>query len=312
MKYVCFAALLLTSFLSADSLESTSPLMPSQTELQLPTPHFQPPPYKSPFLAVGLSVIYPGLGHVYLGDMQTAGALMGSTGLTLGLATSDFSSYPIRINSIIAMQNISFYGLYAAYRDVRKYNGNSGYSYKMPNDSLGDLSYAPFKWSIIKKPEVWGGLLGSFALMITASHLLNTKDARSKVKFSSANQMLPAMALPIGIGEEAFFRGYLQPLFSEWLTPWGGIALSSAVFGAAHILNAQVLMSEDRWRYYSFALPLITSMGVYFGWLTYKNNSLQESVALHTWYDLIIFTASVLAAQASVTGRTSFAITVPF
>ena len=120
------------------------------------------------------------------------------------------------------------------------------------------------------------------------------------------------MALPVGIGEEAFFRGYLQPVFSEWLTPWGGITASSAIFGAAHILNAQTMAPEHRWRYYSFILPFITSFGVYFGWLTHKNNSLQESVALHTWYDFIIFTVSSLDTQAAGTGRSSFAIAIPF
>ena len=220
MKNIFFAMLFSSSLLCADPLESTLPIMPLQTDLQLPTPHFQPPPYKSPFLAVGLSVIFPGLGHVYLGDMQTAGGLMGSTGLGLGLATSHPSSRSIRKNSGSVVMDISFYGIYAAYRDVRKYNGNSGYSYKMPNDSLGDLSYAPFKWSIIKKPEVWGGLLGALAFAFASPHLFNPKNARSKVGLSSSNRKFPAMALPVGIGEEALFRGYLQPVFSEWLTPW--------------------------------------------------------------------------------------------
>ena len=145
MKNIFFAMLFSSSLLCADPLESTLPIMPLQTDLQLPTPHFQPPPYKSPFLAVGLSVIFPGLGHVYLGDMQTAGGLIGSAGLGLGLATSHPSSRSVRKESGSTVMDISFYGIYAAYRDVRKYNENSGYSYKMPNDSLGDLSYAPFK-----------------------------------------------------------------------------------------------------------------------------------------------------------------------
>ena len=234
MKNIFFAALFSSSLLSADPLESTLPIMPLQTNLQIPTPHFQPPPYKSPFLAVGLSVIFPGLGHVYLGDMQTAGGLIGSAGLGLGLATSHPSSRSVRKESGSTVMDISFYGIYAAYRDVRKYNENSGYSYKMPNDSLGDLSYAPFKWSIIKKPEVWGGLLGSLALAIVATHLCN-KDIRSKVALSSTKRTFPAMALPVGIGEEAFFRGYLQPVFSEWLTPWGGASRLLLQFSALRI-----------------------------------------------------------------------------
>jgi hypothetical protein len=249
--------------------------MPSQTELQLPTPHFQTPPYKSPFLAVGLSALFPGLGHVYLGDMQAAGGFMGTTGVSLGLATSELSNHSVQTNSLLTVQNVYLYSLYAAYRDVRKYNGNSGYSYKMPNDSLADLTFAPFKWSIIKKPEVWVGLLGFFALAAGTSFIANSLDASSKVSLSSGSETYPAMALPIGISEEAFFRGFLQPQLSEYLTPWGGIMTSSFAFGAAHIGNAQALEPEDRQSYYTFVVPFISTLGVYLGWLTYKNNSLR-------------------------------------
>ena len=49
-------------------------------------PAIQPAPIKKePWVAVTLSSIFPGLGHVYLDDMSTAGGLMGTTGLGLGV-----------------------------------------------------------------------------------------------------------------------------------------------------------------------------------------------------------------------------------
>jgi hypothetical protein len=110
-------------------------------------------PAKNSFIAVGLSSLMPGFGHVYLGDAKTAGSLIGVTGLSACGATFLNS----KKNSFLILQNTWSYGIYAAYRDVRSYNQQSGYSYKMPMDSYEDLAGAPFSLKILKKPGVWGG-----------------------------------------------------------------------------------------------------------------------------------------------------------
>ncbi len=315
MKSIFSLLVLSTSFLSSAlpaPVEIASfDLQSAQTELGFPAPQFQPPAKKNAVLAATLSIV-PGLGHVYLGDMQTAGSLMASAYLGIGLSFSPNLSESTRTFSLLTAQNVIFYGVYAAYRDARIYNGSSDYRYKMPTDSLASLSYAPFKGSIIKKPEVWGGLIGALALASYASHLFFPKDACIKPSLSSSGRIMPALALPVGVGEESFFRGFLQPALSEPLTPLGGIILSSLAFGAIHIPNAQALPPEHRWRYYCCSLPVITAIGSYCGWLTYKNTSLQESVALHTWYDLVIFTAAAVASEAAISGGSSFAISLPF
>lgn len=279
-------------------------------ELQIPPSVFEPSP-KSPALAATLSCLLPGFGHVYLGDMKTASGLLGSSCLTVGLASYSQTNQSLRSSSIITAQSIWSYGIYAAYRDARLFNGSVHYSYKMPTDTLTDLTFAPFKFSILKKPEVWGGFLGILGLAIGTSYILYPKEARIQHNLSPRLEH-PAIALPVGIGEESLFRGYLQSQLSEWINPWSGIALSSLAFGAAHIPNALMLETEYRWRYYSFSLPFITGIGAYFGWVTYKNRSLQESVALHTWYDFVIFTAASLATQSASTGRPGFALAIPF
>lgn len=291
--------------------ELAPPLAPAiAQEFQLPTPAFEPS-RKSPTLAATLSFLLPGFGHVYLGDMKTASGLLGSSCLTVGLASYSQANESLRSSSIITAQSIWSYGVYAAYRDARLSNGGVQYSYKMPTDTLTDLTFAPFKFSILKKPEVWGGFLGILGVAIGTSYLLYPKEAKIQHNLSSRLEH-PAIALPVGIGEESLFRGYLQSQFSEWINPWSGIALSSLAFGAAHIPNAMMLEPEYRWRYYSFSLPFITGIGAYFGWITYKNRSLQESVALHTWYDFVIFAAASLATQSASTGRPGFALAVPF
>lgn len=286
----------------------------SLEEIQLPTPSIVPP-HKNSFLAVSLSSLFPGLGHVYLQEGKTASGLMGSAGLGFGLVLYPDSPLSARVAGSLTIQTSWLYGLYAAYRDVRLYNGTSGYSYKMPTDTFTDLTLAPFSWSVLKKPEVWGALLGKLVLATTVLYFAYPREAHIQPPSFSIGEELasPLIAFPVGIGEEAFFRGFLQSGLSEMLTPWGGIALSSLLFGAAHIPNALFLPPEDQWRYLAFSLPMITLGGAYCGWLTYKNRSLRQSVALHVWYDFALMAASALATQVASTSKNKgFAFSIPF
>lgn len=157
---------------------------------------------------------------------------------------------------------------------------------------------------------MWGGLLGKFALAFTIGYLTLPKESVRNNFLASG--MRSFAAFPVGWGEESFFRGFLQSRLSETFTPWGGIALSSLLFGAAHIPNARGLAPENRREFYSFAVPLITLGGVYYGWLTYKNQSLQECVAMHTWYDFILITLGFLASQAAITVGAKWMADWPF
>jgi membrane protease YdiL (CAAX protease family) len=284
----------------------------TQQEIQLPAPVFKLPSCKSSFLAVGLSSIMPGLGHVYLGDMKTAGGLIGSAGLGCTVASLSSSDQFVQSTSFLAVETTWLYGIYAAYRDVRINNGQIGYSYKMPTDSFLELSAAPFSFSVLKKPEVWGGVLGSLAIAFAAVYVAFPEERHIHPSFSLKKTLAPLAAFPIGVGEESFFRGFLQSQFSEWCTPWGGIVLSSLVFGLAHVPNAWDLEPQERRGYYTIVVPLIAASGIYDGWLAYKNHSLKESVAIHTWYDFVLFTMGSLASQAAIRGRSEFAVAIAF
>jgi len=292
--------------------ETTSNLLIPQTispiELDFPQPTKHP---KSLVLAVGLSTLCPGLGHTYLGDLKTAGGLFGTTGLSIGSATAFYKNNQALSTSVATALNTWLYGIYAAYRDVRIYNGQEGFAYRMPTDSLADLAYAPFNIHVLKKPEVWGGVLGAFVLACGVSYLAFHKHVSKHASHSISKALTPAIALPVGIGEESFYHGFVQTSLSESLTPAGGIVLSSLLFGASHISNGLAMEPESRSGYYKFMLPFITLIGAYNGWLTYKNNSLQSSVAMHTWYDFILLSLASVATQ-SITSQTEFAIDLPF
>lgn len=311
-KTLLLTALLLKAQAHAEEIPPLEPsyLLESPKLEELPSPDLQlPKPYKSPFLAVGLSTIVPGLGQAYLGDFRSATGFFISSGALTGLSRIDSG---FQMPSLITLQNLVSYNIYAAYRDVRAYNGNAGYPYPMPAETLSELALAPFSWSVIKKPEVWGGLLGAFAVVGVTTYFTMSEKMESKIPLSSNEEYFPLIAFPVAIGEESLFRGFLQSALYKSLTPVGSIVLSSLAFGAAHIPNAFVLDHEDRRDYFTVGLPLITAFGAYFGWLTYKNNSLKESVAVHAWYDFILFLGAYSVAQSAATRKPSFAFSFSY
>jgi membrane protease YdiL (CAAX protease family) len=280
------------NLVTQNDLFSNQPI--SIKEFSPPAPVFQES-MKSPMLAATLGIV-PGLGHVYLKDFKTASALAGTAGIGLGLQYG----YQERIG----LETTCFYSIYSAYRDARIQNGTIGC---LPRETLAELALAPFQWSVIKKPEVWGGIVATLALAVGALYLSGNAEPAALDKTD-----MPYLSLPMSLGEEAFFRGFLQSALSEPCTPWGGIALSSVAFGAAHIRNAFDLPSGDRSGYYAFGIPLLTGLGVYYGWLTYKNHSLKESVAAHTWYNFIVMMTSAWIAHRASIGNQGFAISISY
>ena len=156
--------------------------------------------------------------------------------------------------------------------------------------------------SVIKKPEVWGGLLGALTAGTAVAYFAYAQIPHAQIKTAYVQ---PLNAFPVAIGEESFFRGFLQTCLIEKIAPWQAITLSSLAFGAAHIPNALVFHSaKERRSYYTFSLPFITTLGGYMGWMTYKNRSLKESVALHAWYDFTLMCLGAFSTQAAIGGPT--------
>lgn len=298
-------------------LSSSTTNFSSASELQfsqLPPPNLMPTTQKNPLLAVSLSVI-PGLGHVYLNDMKTATTLFSTASIEAALAFNPQIQDPRTKNfSFFALTATLGYALYSAYRDARIYNGLSNYSYKMPTDDFADLSFAPFRWSVIKKPEVWGGVLGILVGTTTLMYFAYPHNTNAKVLSASSTSIWPPIALPVGVSEEAYFRGFFQSFLSDMYGSPAGLIGSSLLFAAAHRGNAKQFPHSERWRYYAFSLPLIGAIGAYCGWLTEKNRSLQSAVAFHTWYDFILFSVAALAQKetAAIGRPVNFALAIPF
>jgi membrane protease YdiL (CAAX protease family) len=190
-----------------------------------------------------------------------------------------------------------------------------GYKYKIPNEQFDELSKSPFNYKVLKKKEVWGGTLALLAGGIGVSYLrdklTNKIDIKKSLKVSS-KYAYPIVAFPIGFSEEILFRGFLQPSLNEILTPTGGVIASSLIFGAAHLSNASNWSNRDRINYYRFSIPYITLAGAYFGYISYKNNSLKEAIAVHSWYDFVLFALNSIDFGSTIVKRPSFSFGFSF
>lgn len=80
--------------------------------------------------------------------------------------------------------------------------------------------------------------------------------------------------------EELAFRGFLLPLFARTAGVAGGILLSTIPFAIAHA--PQYAYS---WRH----VALVGLAGVAFGWARYKTGSTAAAAAMHSAYNLTIF-----------------------
>lgn len=315
-----------------------------------------PPPY--PGIAALLG-IFPGAGHLYLGDYTTAGVQMGgyfafsalqshfssqkdyipwkdrkvefsTDDVLLGYAfqregmtyTNSFVAFPGRENlgiietaferdlrlykeGKIAEQNtflkygdytrtnrntyfsdtlsnpvlsLSLYSIYSAYRDA----GGLG-EYKK-SESIGDLAYSPFNFQILKLPYVYipmilmSFLAGSDRISPDGSDPILAP--RSLIKDGSLYGGAFITGISPAIGEEAFFRGYLnQRLTMSGLGPYWGLGSSSLLFMLAHEGNDDA--REGR-------LSRLIG-GIYLGYVhLLYGYDIRPSIALHFWWNFIL------------------------
>jgi membrane protease YdiL (CAAX protease family) len=99
-----------------------------------------------------------------------------------------------------------------------------------------------------------------------------------------------------GLSEEALFRGWIYPLLHQatgertWLSNSG----QSLLFSAAHLGTN------------SFPWPQLL-LGYYFGWMTSSNHwSIGQATFLHTWWDVIAFSAAFISDSGSASFRFQF------
>lgn len=187
--------------------------------------------------------------------------------------------YAVRLAS-----DTTLYSGYAAYRDARQ-RDNSGFRTPAPRESLGDLAKAPFSFNYLSRPTTFIPLAVEAALLY---HYRDSKDAYAIYRADDVSERdlhvfnLTANEMT-AVGEEAFFRGFLNNEFSSRYGDGTGLAISSVIFGLAHTGQGQTANALQA-----------TAAGFYFGWLHQKNGyTTGEGVALHYWFNVLAGAAAI-------------------
>jgi membrane protease YdiL (CAAX protease family) len=276
---------------------------------------------KKPRVAAGLGILCPGCGHLYLQQHHPGFAYLGTTGALLVLgasllandstSTRENPAEPLAIPLVFAAQNLWFYAAFDAYRDVRRLRGERGARVPITDESLVDLATAPFRPRVLSSRWVWGVVPVSVGLAVGLSYLVEPgsfgsgrpsifevdrvrflgRDLSRSCGFALGELYYGSVFVPVAVGEEAFFRGFVQSELTEAYGPWPGLVVGSLIFGAVHVLN--FLGPEGDASDALFAVPFITAVGSTLGLAYMKTDwRLETSVAMHFWYNFLLSTVA--------------------
>jgi len=177
------------------------------------------------------------------------------------------------------MMHVMFYSIYSAYRDGK------GARAANPNETFFDLMSAPFRPKYFLDPFVLSPLLLLAGAAAASPHSNWGRILTSPGMKQSGHLAFYTFAtsLNAGVGEEAFFRGFMNDSlahsFRDSVIPGPVLAalVSGTLFGAAHLGS------------YDNVLPQ-TLMGYYLAFLQHRNGyDIRPGIALHFWWDMIIF-----------------------
>jgi len=255
-------------------------------------------------------LLMPGAGQYCFNKPGTGALLMGlTTGeiVTTGLAVRSIDvgpgeskiEHPAVATPLIALQDLWVY----AYVDTALDQHLAARALFAPQDTLGELAWAPFNLEVLKQPDVWAGTLGMLALGVGVSLLVDEEAADNYGDDANlfGRDFSPAAGYPlagltfgglfehVAIAEESLFRGLAQSSFARSGGETRGWVVASLLFGAAHSFNAFTLEGSERTDYLKYGVPYITVVGSYLG-LSYRwhDYSLAPPVAIHFWYDFLL------------------------
>ena len=256
----------------------------------------------SPALPALASAIIPGLGQAINGDYGEATAHFGVYALSLSAGLyyqrkPDFLSDDMRyddannrefINQTTLRRDFALrlatdtalYSSFAAYRDARARDGRS-YRTPAPKESLSDLALAPFSWEFLSRPTTFLPLaLQALAASRKGGYGIYRAQDVSKGDLHAYNVTANEFT---AVGEEGFFRGFVNnDLSARWGNGWG-LTGSSLLFGIAH--NGQGDTAN---------VVQATIAGAYLGWVHQRNGfEIGEGVALHYWINVLAGIAAI-------------------
>jgi len=155
---------------------------------------------------------------------------------------------------------------------------------------------APFKFGFLKNKRSW--IVLTLPVAIVAAVAIDQGDVET-LPFKAHDAAFAAgISYGAGVTEEAFFRGYLFPVFHELSheRSWVSNPLQALLFGLAHVGQVEVPIFQ-------------TVAGLYWGWVVQKDDwDFQETVFQHFWWDAILITGALLLDDG---GDTRISIRLP-
>ena len=165
-------------------------------------------------------------------------------------------------------------------------------------ERIGHLLLAPFDPRFLKRWTTWVDLGQTVA--ITALVLSERKGGVEYTQFRGNDAAyVGSGSMNAAVAEEAFFRGYLLPMLTQATGErfWIANGIQATTFGAAHLPDA------------SWGALVIGSWALWEGWIVKRNDwSIRESIFHHFWYDVAVFSASMLVEERKpgTTAKLSF------
>lgn len=239
---------------------------------------------------------------------------MGETGTGLGYVAAEAGlgawAYNLRNRlgpdevsmPLVYLQQVHVVGIYTAYRNARLRGYEAHYQNPIDRTSSAALAAAPFRWSVIKSPWVWGAALLGAGVNYAGASLgrergsyrrvggmrLQGRDYGRRGALHAYHAYWTPLSVGAGVSEEMLFRGVLQAEWEETHGPKKAVWASSALFGLAHV-------SDLRGATLSNAL-FAAGAGYVLGRRTQANGyRLSETIAAHAWFDIAAGAAIFLA-----------------
>ena len=175
------------------------------------------------------------------------------------------------------------FSLYESFLNrVEDYKAEGKYLFLPVEQNLESIHKAPFKFEYLTRWTTFVPLLLGLAGGAT-NYNRSPVPEHFNIRLVDATTST-YRSYVAGVGEEAMFRGWLQPIIYENTQNfWLSNSIQGLAFGFAHGPRPYIQ----------------TVFGLYSGWLTQRNNwDLSESIFIHTWWDIFIITAEAARSRS--------------
>lgn len=123
--------------------------------------------------------------------------------------------------------------------------------------------------------------------LIFESEYLIVYDFDGMKELWNANTIARMLLIPMG--EELFFRGFIQQNLQKQLNPIGAVLISSILFASIHLPYAGFVLDTVALNWH---LVYITMFGgIISGLIYYKSNSIWPSILFHAFWNLLVIIA---------------------